>query len=336
MFGIFKKLLAPLKIIVKMVLAVIQLVLKLITMLDVIFDPIKLIQLLVKLTIALMMFLLAMLDILGTVSGVFGFCMYLVYAIVMTIFRFVLMVFNALIFIIDNFPLWRGFFRHFLYNWIAAREEDIRNWYMLSSYEKGNSPGRLITAMAPCSDNYKPHGFLCKRINERLPLFSIHANIYRLKNGEDLKGKIFPTPIIVTQKFKNFSKRNKQNFIRKENKSLQQYHENMNSTMKPYEQMTKNTCQNLEKLDEDDISLDDKAIVEQLCNARYCRDGKFEPFCVSLDNISGNIYKKDLIENYLQLGTYGLVIFMLLSVTILTFNIDFEDFKNYIGNMQAP
>ena len=333
MFGIFLK---PIKTVAKMAIAVVKMVLMLITMLDVIFDPIKLIQLLVKLTIALMMFLLAILDIIGTVSGVFGFWMYIVFAIVMTIFRFILMVFNALIFIIDNFPLWRGFFRQFLYSWIAAREEDIRNWYMLSSYEKGNSPGRLITAMAPCDDNYKPHGFLCKRINGRLPLFSIHANINRLKNGEDLKGNIFPTPIIVTQKFKNLSKRNKQNFIHKENKSLQQYHENMNSTMKPYEQMTKNTCQNLEKLDEDDISLDDKAIIEQLCNARYCRDGKFEPFCVSLDNISGNIYKKDLIENYLQLGTYGLVIFMLLSVTILTFNIDFEDFKNYIGNIQAP
>lgn len=329
MFGIFKKFLSPIIIVGKMAIAVIKMVLMLISMLDVIFDPIKLIQLLVKLIIALMMFLLAILDILGTVSGVFGFVVYYLYAIVMTIFRFISIVFNALIFIIDNFPLWKGFFRQFLYNWISAREEDIRNWYMLSSFEKGNSPGRLITAMTPCPDNYKPHGFLCKRINERLPLFSIHANINRLINGENLKGNLFPTPITLTQKFKNLSNRQKQNVIRKENKIIQQYHENMNSTMKPYEQMTKNTCQNLEKLDENDISTDDKAIIEQLCNARYCRDGKFEPFCVSLDNGSDNIYKKDLIENYLQLGTYGLVIFMLLTVTILTFNVDFEDLKKY-------
>jgi hypothetical protein len=88
-----------------------------------------------------------------------------------------------------------------------------------------------------------------------------------------------------------------------------------------YDDLTKATCFSVDSIEglEDNV----KTEIKQLCSNLYCQNGNFETFCGSYNTLMKKEYNYDIIETYIHLTSY---ILMIIAMTVIV-TISFHDAK---------
>ena len=225
-----------------------------------------------------------------------------------------------------------GFLMVVFYKKILATENDINQWKNVPSFEIGNEVNRpqVVSACAPCTENYVPGDLFCERIPDYIPRYSPHANVNKILEGRKITGLTEPGELEMDIKFIMLPRREKKRIIEKYTKDVINYHKMSNSKMKPYDPMLKNVCRNISTYD---LNRSDRKQVEHICHSTFCRNGRYDGFCPKLQasNMTTKINQSSFIENYVFLISY---LFMFIIILVLIYYVNYianiDDIKEYI------
>ena len=226
-----------------------------------------------------------------------------------------------------------GFFMVVLYKWILATENDINQWKHIPSYEIGNEVNRpqVVSACAPCTENYVPGDLFCERIPEYVPRYSPHANVNKILEGRTITGLTEPGELEMDVKFIMLPRHERKRIIEKYTKDVMNYHKMSNSKMKPYDPMLKNICRNISTYD---LNRSDRQRVEHICHSTFCHNGRYGSFCPKLQASTMTtkvINHSSFIENYVFLVGYLLMfIIILVLMYYVNYKADTKDINDYI------
>jgi len=209
-----------------------------------------------------------------------------------------------------------------LYRYILANEHEIDEWKSRTSYEIGNESERqsiIPVVCKPCKENYKPADLLCKRLPNYLPVFSHHANIFRILENKPV-GLIAPGALEMDLKFMGLPVNERKRLIRKFDMNKQYYVKHSNDRMRQYDDKLRNICKyvegNMQHKNEYDID-----IIKSICVNKFCINGNYDNFCSKLSAAEAfkNIKNTTLFENYLFLLWYVGLIGMILIVVLYVY-----------------
>ena len=286
-------------------------ILKLIT------NPVAIIRLLVSVFIMFVVIVLSFVDIIKIVTGTFALVVILTYMIVAVVYLLYYLIIMQILRLFD-ISIFQGKAYKIVYEYLIANEKDIRNWFMTPSYEQGNENHRLlIVPFSSCPEGYKPGIFFCERISKFVPTYSYHANIHRQSEGMSVEGSPFMKEFVPESNFHKYPENKKKRIIMRANLEKEQYLKKMNKRLSLYQDYTKATCFTIDNID--GLSSDLKNSMKQFCNNLYCQNGNFETFCGVYNNTSNSYNDYDLIETYIHLTSYILVLIAIITIIIVSF-----------------
>lgn len=280
-------------------------------------NPIAIIKLMVALVIMITTIVLSFIDIVKIITGTLAAIVIGIYLIFMIVYLFYYTIIMQVIRVFDVY-IFQGYLHKFLYEYFFANEKDIRNWFMTPSYEQGNENNRpLLIPFSQCTEGYKPGIFFCHKISKFVPTYSYYANIHRKTEGLDLNGDVYMKEFKPDANFFKYSKGKKNRIIKQVNMQKDMYLKKMKKRLKLYDNLTKATCFSIDGID----GLDDnvKGEIKQLCSNLYCQNGNFETFCSSYNNLKNTDYNYDIIETYIHLTSYILMIIAIIIITSISF-----------------
>jgi hypothetical protein len=268
-------------------------------------NPVQIIKLLITLMGVVFMLVLAIIDGINfVITAVLATLGMVVYVLIKTIAIYYFLIYVYLGALFELY--FKGGLSRFFYEWFTATEKDIRNWYNVPSYETGNDVARpFLWPTHPCSEGYKPGLLWCERIPDYIPRYSYHANIYRSTKGKKVSGNTAVTSFATDSKFRDLPNSLQLRELNKYAKRCNTYHTVMRKKMKAYTLITKTTCNSIDTLDVADSV---KKQIKIMCLQNYCRNGMYETFCPTFGKLDTYTYSKDLIETYIHLTSYILMI----------------------------
>jgi hypothetical protein len=297
-----KMLVAPFKFVAKLT----KTMLKILTTIT---NPSKIIMVLINLIIALFGLLIAFLDSVHLITGTLATVAIVLYCI---IYIFIMIVLLFVVVISQVLDLaFEGKIYTNLYSLLLSKENDIRNWYVLSAFEQGNKTTKdTILTCGPCGQDHIPSLMYCERKSKHVPSFSYHANIYKLANGLQIQGQSeiqhFKTNDVFSDKFHEANSRMQTKMIEASVNDINDYHLVSGQHMSKYENIRKCMCNDINSYD---LSISDKDKMERLCHLSYCQNGAYAPFCSSITNGHNPFsHKMDVVQEYLNLTNYVLII----------------------------
>lgn len=327
--GIGKSIAKPFMDVIKSFKVILK-ILKLIT------NPIAIIKLIVAIFIMVITIALAFIDIVKIITGTIAAIVIASYLMFSIVYMFYYTLIMQVIRLIDV-GIFKGYLHKFLYEYFLANEKDIRNWFMTPSYEQGNESHRLLLMpFSQCSEGYKPGILFCHKISKFVPTYSYHANIHRKAEGLDIKGDAYMKEFKPDANFYKFSKSKKNRTIKSVNMQKDAYIKKMDKRLSLYDNLSKATCFSVDSIDGLDDSV--KTDVKQLCSNLYCQNGKFQTFCSSYNNINTTNFSYDIVETYIHLTSYILMLIAIIVITTISFHDAklLNDLPNNIAKIFKP
>ena len=312
--GIGKSIAKPFMIVIN-AFKIIFKILKLIT------NPIAIIKLIVAVIIMIITIMLAFIDIVKIITGTLAAVVIAIYLIITIVYLVYYTIIMQVIRVFDVY-IFKGYLHKFIYEYFLANEKDIRNWFMTPSYEQGNESNRpLLIPFSQCTEGYKPGIFFCHKISPFVPTYSYHANIHRKTEGLDLNGNVYMKEFKPDGNFHKYSKNKKNRIIKRVNMQKDMYLKKMKKRLALYNDLTKATCFSVDSIEglEENV----KTEIKQLCSNLYCQNGNFETFCGSYNTLMKKEYNYDIIETYIHLTSY---ILMIIAITFIV-TVSFHDAK---------
>ena len=171
----------------------------------------------------------------------------------------------------------------FMYKYFEACENPPDAWYMTPGWHKGNKNKKYIFAYNACEAGYTANnvsGLFCQKNSPYELELCPHANLYRLIDGKETKGKLHnPVFNSNTQEFLKKNSIGKERMIDEYIDDIKTNNKVCSQTMKSKDTILKTYCSK---------STNDKSQASQLCYDIYCRNDKREPFCHKLEYMSKN------------------------------------------------
>lgn len=174
----------------------------------------------------------------------------------------------------------RGRLYPLFYRYFIAVENSPSAWYEVGGYQSKNRNDRIVLAFRECGDNYVPDPnsakLTCVRKMEGEPKFCPQANIYRVYKNLGMKTPYKPLEFIPDVTFLQMNSSGRRRQIAKYKKMKLRFYEECDEKMRPYDDLTKNICRNVDYLE---LKNTQKSQIKGLCYDTYCRNGRREQFC---------------------------------------------------------
>ena len=350
----FSKLLKPLIELIKLVLALRSLIAQFLpTILMWWSKPEKLIELCVRLAI---LFFMLFISIIGNFPyfNDYRFKHFVLYSLLLLIFTLVNVVAMPIILshVVMLFIFWgldtvtKGAVSTFYYKYFDASENPPDDWYTTTGFHEGNktNKGSIIGfKYLPCGKGYKADiltNTMCVKKQTYEPNMCPQANIYRVYNQElgldaiyPLKPKDFEPSLNFAQKSEN----GRMQELKAYNKNKRAFYENCSITMKPYDDISKSICKNIDSVSS--IDQKKKNELSSMCYDAYCNNGTYEKFCNKLTNkdVDEKFSSEDLKKYYnIAWAFFILITILYASVVLKNPNIDMKDtFSNLMESMKS-
>jgi hypothetical protein len=254
-------------------------------LIDVITNPFKLVEFFVRLLIVIA--LLPFVILYNIPIGKLKFMELFIYPFILlyfTIWNVVLYaIFVALTVVFGmglDVAICRGRLYPLFYRYFIAVENSPSAWYEVGGHQSKNRNERIVLAFRECGDNYVPDPnsakLTCVRKMEGEPKFCPQANIYRVYKNLGMKTPYKPREFIPDVNFLQMNSSGRRRQIAKYKKMKLRFYEECDEKMRPYDDLTKNICRNVDFLE---LKSGQKQQIKGLCYDTYCRNGRREQFC---------------------------------------------------------
>ena len=229
-----------------------------------------------------------------------------------------------------DIAVYKGSVSSFYYKWLDACENPPDDWYTVTGYHEGNknaSNSMIGYKSLTCPQGYKIDNFsgsMCIKKESYEPNMCPQANIYRMYHANlNPTYPLRPLPFSPSSKFANNSKQKRYAELKEYNAKKKEFYDNCSVTMKPYDNVTKNICRNLDTYQGSALKRDE---LESLCHDTYCGHGNYEAFCYKLNDkykIKNN--DSNQLKHYYNIAWTIVLILSLLYVSNLISNQEFKD-----------
>ena len=229
-----------------------------------------------------------------------------------------------------DIAVYKGSISSFYYKWLDACENPPDDWYTVTGYHEGNknaSNSMIGYKSLTCPQGYKIDNFsgsMCIKKESYEPNMCPQANIYRMYHANlNPTYPLRPLPFSPSSKFANNSTQKRYAELKEYNTKKKEFYDNCSVTMKPYDNVTKNICRNLDTYQGSALKKDE---LESLCHDTYCGHGNYEAFCYKLNDkykIKNNDSNK--LKHYYNIAWTIVLILSLLYVSNLISNQEFKD-----------
>jgi len=165
------------------------------------------------------------------------------------------------------------------YSWFLACETSPFQWHENAHYQTGNKFERKAGVCArPCPEGYEPAmgGFACVRTPDYIPKQCPQSAIQRLYKEKSIKAPYVLSQTIPHIDWGNLNRNGKLRMVKDIQDSKGEYHATCAVKMQKYDDVSLNVCRNLDVVAG---NVKDHAVISELCDQTYCRNGKSEPWC---------------------------------------------------------
>jgi hypothetical protein len=304
-------------------------------------NPFKIIEIIVRMLIAFVMLIVKILSLIkigqiNIIEIILYFLVLLNGSLYHAVVYVIVMVLTSIMMAFD-IVLTNGLFYKFCYWMFGATENSPSAWYKHAGYHYGydtckrnndtscdgyyqNKNKRMFMAYQRCGDNYKPDrqskGFMCERKYEQEPGFCFQSNIYRVINKLSAKTPFVPGMFIPTMEFLESTEKQRKKIQNKFANMKNTFFNNCDSTMREYDPLTKNICRVYPGM----MNSNTKTI-ESLCFNAYCKNGRREPFCYKMTNNHGSTSggsNSEILRRMFTMTTYFVILAFLINTFLQT------------------